>query len=85
MAHYYMTNDRLLLLREEEQGMLRYDWQLERWIKDNAIYCRLFSGSLEATEVAKADIDATIRNRQASRHGMSAPNQGMSVNHVANR
>lgn len=64
MAHYYMTDDKLLLLREEEQGMFRYDWQLERWIKDNAIFGRLFSGSIEADEVTKADVDNAMRRRK---------------------
>lgn len=64
MAHYYTTDDKLLLLREEEQGMFRYDWNLESWVKDNAIFSRLFSGSLEVDEAAEADIDAAIRQRQ---------------------
>lgn len=64
MAHYYTTDDKLLLLREEEQGMFRYDWQLRSWVKDNAVFNRLFSGSLEVDEATEADIAAAIRQRQ---------------------
>ena len=64
MAHYYTTDDKLLLLREEEQGMFRYDWKLRSWVKDNAVFNRLFSGSLEVDEATEADIAAAIRQRQ---------------------
>lgn len=44
--------------------MFRYDGKLESWVKDNDVFDRLFSGSLEADEAIEADIDAAIRQRQ---------------------
>ena len=44
--------------------MFRYDWKLESWVKDNAVFSRFFSGSPEVDEATEADIAAVIRQRQ---------------------
>lgn len=44
--------------------MFRYDGKLESWVKDNDVFNRLFSGSLEVDEATETDIDAVIRQRQ---------------------
>lgn len=60
----YMSDDGLLLLRESENGtMSRYDWKIGEWVEDSLLLARMFSGSLDVTEVSESDIAYAIRRR----------------------